>query len=577
MKKLYLTLLALCCLTSGFADDISLGYCDGGQVESSLSGATKVAVGFPPEEFPMYEGSTIIGVRIGVNSDVMAGVKVFLRSSLDGDNLYTMTTPTLYQGWNDVYFDETIAYPAGDLYVGYDVSDAVSPGVSGTTTSNSCYTYINGTWKDQTADGVQPLCVELLISGDSYTHNDAGLISVNPLTVSADKQFNFTGVIRNNTNQVLSSVRMSYDLGDGPQEADATVNDVIPGETGTFSLPAMAGAVGEYTANLNIISVAGQADEYDFNNSASGELKVVGEVVPRKVLLEEFTGLRCSNCPSGHARLELALKNETDYIEVAHHWGFGTDDLTATGSTEYTWFYNSDNTFAPGMMIDRRTWSDEYGLQTNGGEEGSPVFVVPQAELIQVLMDEAKKQEAEAAVTIKRNYDAASRQLTICVGVKQIAGMTIGDDPVLTIDLIENGIHAAQAGSTDENYEHNNVNRMFVTDPMGDPVNLSTDDYTYATYTVNMSEDWNVDNMNIVAFVSNYNKQDCNDCNVYNAEEVTLNGNDDIPSYISQPTAANNASVIAIYNASGVRMQQMQRGLNIVKFSDGTTRKVVKP
>ena len=35
-------------------------------------------------------------------------------------------------------------------------------------------------------------------------------------------------------------------------------------------------------------------------------------------------------------------------------------------------------------------------------------------------------------------------------------------------------------------------------------------------------------------------------------------------------------STIRIYNANGMQMQQMQRGLNIVKGSDGKTIKVLK-
>jgi hypothetical protein len=35
------------------------------------------------------------------------------------------------------------------------------------------------------------------------------------------------------------------------------------------------------------------------------------------------------------------------------------------------------------------------------------------------------------------------------------------------------------------------------------------------------------------------------------------------------------AEIIGIYNANGVRLHQMQRGVNLLQMSDGTTRKVV--
>lgn len=577
IKNFYILLLSLGLSLPVAADDVSLGYCDGGNVESAVSGYTKVAAFFPTADFPMYAGSTIVGVRIGLNSDVVSGVNVFLRSSLDGSDLYSGKSQTLYQGWNDIYFSKPVTYPTGDLYVGYDVATSVRPGTSGTATANSCYGYSNGTWTDLAAAGQQPLCIELLISGDSYSHTDVGLVSVSPATVAAGSEFSFSGVLRNNTNQVLSSVSMSYDFGEGPQTAEATVNDVLPGETGSFTLPATAPGVGNYTARLVVRAVGDNADEYAFNDTATCDLSVLNELIARKVLLEEFTGQNCVNCPSGHARLDQALAHEDNVITVAHHWGFGTDDMTAPGSTEYTWFYNSgSNTFAPGMMLDRHYYDESYSLQGTSGAAPGPVFVVPESEYITSLIDEEKAKPASVAITLKRNYDPATRLITIQVGMKQIEGRSLGDNPVLTIDLLENGIHAYQSGSTDANYQHDKVNRRFVTDPLGDPLTLSTGDYNYATYTSTLDAGWNPDNMEIVAFVSNYDKYNCNNCDVYNAADVSLVGNDDIPTSVGQSASGRKATAVAVYNAAGMRIPALQTGLNIVKFSNGTTRKVYK-
>lgn len=127
IKNFYILLLSLGLSLPVVADDVSLGYCDGGNVESAVSGYTKVAAFFPTADFPMYARSTIVGVRIGLNSDVVSGVNVFLRSSLDGSDLYSGKSQTLYQGWNDIYFSKPVTYPTGDLYVGYDVATSVRP------------------------------------------------------------------------------------------------------------------------------------------------------------------------------------------------------------------------------------------------------------------------------------------------------------------------------------------------------------------------------------------------------------------------------------------------------------------
>ena len=577
MKK---TILSLFLLLSGIltidADNISLGYCDGGTAERTLDGTSQVAALFPANEFPMYQGATIIGVRIGVASDVANGTKIFIRSKIDGKNIMTFNSTSLYQGWNDVYFDNSMTYSAEDLYVGFETPSGVTPCVSGDVTPNSCFVFTNGKWQDRAAQNYRPICIELLIDGDNYTHADGALLSVDSLSVGINKPFAFTGLIRNNTNQTLSSARMSYDLGNGAQEADAVVADVLPGETGTFSLPIDGvDKIGLYKAKIQLVAVGGVADEYAFNNTVVSPLNVVREIVERNVLLEVFTGQGCVNCPGAHERLAEALKDETNYVEVAHHYGFGSDDFTAPGSSELTWFFNDGSTtFAPGLMIDRHYWGEDLGLSTSGNKP-SPVFVTPASDFIKAMLHDRLAKSSPVSLDVKRNYDSATRELTIQVGMKKIEGMSLGTNPVLNIDLIENGLHGSQTGSTGKNYEHNNVNRLFVTDEKGESVSLSDEDYTYATYKVTVDKNWNSKNMKIVAFVSNYDKSTPNNCDVYNAASVSLEGHDDITSAIaSVKESANDATVKAIYNANGMRLTHKQPGLNILLFNDGTVRKV---
>lgn len=570
MKKiLQQALLLLFCSLPAFADDISLGYCDGGNTEQTISGTSQVAALYPYSEFPMYQGAEIIGVRLGVGNDIAGGVKIFIRDKIDGKALLTFTSPSLYTGWNDVYFDSNIAYPASDLYVGFETPTGVTPCVSGQATPNSCFAYENGRWVDLASQDEQPLCVELIINGDSYTHTDGALLSVDSTAVGLDKAFTFTGRIRNNTNQTLSSARMSYDFGDGVHEADATVDDVLPGETGNFSLPVDgASKLGLRDAKLQIISLDGVADEYEFNNTAYGKLNVVGDIVKRTVLLEAFTGQGCMNCPSGHESMAEALKGVTDYVEVAHHWGFGVDDFTATGSNEMSWFFNDKETFAPGLMVDRFYWELS--------DVKSPVSLTPRASVIKAMLNNRLSKSAPVDITLKRNYDSATRKLTIQVGMRKVKGMELGSNPVLTVDLVENGLHGKQKGSTDENYEHNKVNRMFVTEVMGESVSLSESDYTYATYKVDVDSKWNADNMEIVAFVSNYDKADPTDCEVYNAAGATLEGHDDITTGVAAVGTSTDATVVAIYSVDGTRLPHKRKGINILRFSDGTTRKVME-
>lgn len=159
-RKLTTLLLALLATVPTLADDLSLGYCDGQQFEASVGSASAVAVLFPADEFCMYQGASIIGVRIGVAADCAKGVTLFVRSGLQDDNAFTFKTPALYEGWNDIYFDKPYTYPATSLCVGYEVATGVKPGVSGTATVNSCWVLNDNRWQNLASTGTAPLCVD---------------------------------------------------------------------------------------------------------------------------------------------------------------------------------------------------------------------------------------------------------------------------------------------------------------------------------------------------------------------------------------------------------------------------------
>lgn len=567
-RKIILCFLLSMALSNAVADDITLGYCDGNNVSEHISGTDAVAIRLPSEAFNMYQGSSIIGVRIGLGSVSERGVKIFVKDKLDGSDLYAFNSGPLYEGWSDVLFDTPLEFSTSDIVVGYETPSGVRPGVSaiqGYTSSDGCLVKKDSMWIDKTAEGSSPLCIQLIVSGDSYTKNDAALLSADNMTIGRKSPFSITGNLRNNTASVLNAARFSLTVDGKRIEGDAAVAEVLPGEIGEFTfLVDGLDNIGTYTGRLEIVSVGGNPDEYAFNSTSEISLHVVDELVTRKVLLEEFTGQGCGNCPAGQTRIKEAVKGLDNVIMVAHHWGFGKDLYTATGSSAFNFFYNETSTYTPAHMIDR---------QPSPGNPG-PVEFTGSASDIRYKIVQRQKRPAEVAVSIKRNYDSDTRLLKVQAAMKQVSGMEIGDNPVVNVFLIENGIIGQQNPGYKE-YEHNEVNRLFVTEPLGDPVSLSENDSTYATYQVEINKEWNADNMEIVAFVSNHNPDDCNDCDVYNAEICPLVGNDDIEDSGIGGIAQEKATVSAIYSISGIRLQKLRPGVNIVRYSDGSVRKIV--
>lgn len=566
-KTIYASILA-CIAASAYADEISLGYCDGSEVTGTRTEAKEVAVRFPADEFPMYWGNTIIGVRIGLGSDAAKGVDVFFRDEA-GNEIFSQNSGPLYKGWNDIYFDKTTVFPDGSLTAGYQVPLSVTPGTSsleGLETAGTCLVFDGASWTDRSLMGEAPLCIQILIDGDTHPANDVALLKAFDMKAEAGTHLEVKGYVRNNTNEILDNLRLRLDCGEMSCESQASVDYVLPGEIGLFFATFDAvDVIGTYGASLTVTEIAGKSDEYGFNDSASLNIGVVDMIVTKKVLIEEFTGQYCQNCPSGLSRLKEAMKGLDNIVMVAHHIGFGTDDLTAQQSDMLTWFYNQgDTTYAPAMMVDRIAYSESPG----------PVGQIGEAKNIHDVLESRLAQVSEASIQLKRNFNRESRQLRIEVQARKVSGMEIGDNPVLCVMLTENGIIGFQSPNHMD-YEHNEANRLFLTHPLGDPIALCDGETETVEFDVNVDENWVADNMHIVAFVGNRDDDDCNNCRIYNSEECSLVGDDDIQSDGIRMMEGEQNGVEDIYNISGMRVTAPVRGLSIIKYKDGRTQKML--
>ena len=215
----------------------------------------------------------------------------------------------------------------------------------------------------------------------------------------------------------------------------------------------------------------------------------------RCILVEEFSGQFCVNCPEGAATLHDIQKEYgvDSVIVVTIHAG-----ELALKENEYPGWIGLANDISeklyasvgkpsqPAAIIDRKTAPlarpDWLGEIKNALQLSSNVFL-----------------------TIENQYDPATRQLDVTVKVKS----TIDYSGNLHVWLIEDGIEAYQEYPTthDEKYVHNNIFRTSVTsDPLaGDGISLSFNDEVPSEYkySITLREDYKPENMSIVAFVDN--------------------------------------------------------------------------
>lgn len=212
--------------------------------------------------------------------------------------------------------------------------------------------------------------------------------------------------------------------------------------------------------------------------------------VAKRVLIEDFTGQRCVNCPNASEMIESLQEQygEENVIAVGIH--SGPFSKTASGRPLSLWtetgdyYFNSWNIDAqPTGVIDRKTVSSTY--QSWG-----------------TIVRDALQASAPLTLGATTSYDEATRTVTINVNAKGVLDVT----GKLQLWLIEDNITDMQAmpdGSINNNYVHNHVFRTAVNGQDGEDFNIAWDEEKTVTSTYVLNEDWNAENMSVVAFVYN--------------------------------------------------------------------------
>lgn len=242
------------------------------------------------------------------------------------------------------------------------------------------------------------------------------------------------------------------------------------------------------------------------------------------------------------------------------------------------------------MMLDRTNLSEQGAIGSGNEPAPGPVFALSGEAQITRFIDYCASQPAYISLNIDDMYDAESDEVSIKVSGESL--VDIGKDIYLNIFLTESGMINNQAGA-DNNYVHNHAIRANVTSTWGDVINLNADGSFEATYLYSLKSAWVPENMEVIAFVSDFNSTDANDCKVYNTEFKKLNVNTSVEGVASDGlkvwTSGRTLCIggeyasAEIYNMSGLLVKSVrgdrfvdisQSGVYIVKI-DGEVYKLV--
>ncbi len=210
----------------------------------------------------------------------------------------------------------------------------------------------------------------------------------------------------------------------------------------------------------------------------------------RNVLIEDFTGQRCVNCPNATdeiARLMSQYGGDT-VIAVGIHSGPFAKSVRGVPYALYTedgdaYFNYWEVESQPKGVVDRTGTSDYTSWGT-------------------IVRDELSR-TAPLTLEASSSYDSGSRKAEISVVASGTDGDTSGH---LQVWLIESGIIAFQMmpdGSTNREYVHNHVFRKAVNGTWGTDFALKEGAQKIEQFSCDIDEEWVPENMEVVAFVYN--------------------------------------------------------------------------
>ncbi len=231
--------------------------------------------------------------------------------------------------------------------------------------------------------------------------------------------------------------------------------------------------------------------------------RIITPVVPegdRVVLIEEFTGKGCTNCPKGSRELDnlLAIYG-SQLVVVSIHAGFfanpqffplGQYDLR-TQEGEQIFALLGPNLGYPSAVVNRKKFSGDY----QHGANAWAGFVA--AEITE---------EPDVEFTVDAEFDPVSRSMLIVVEGR--ARVDVGFPVYIGVMVTESGIIDAQddqeAGGIVEDYEHKHVLRTMFTPHNGEWLvdNLNLGDGFSSHHAGTLAEHWDAARCEVVVFLA---------------------------------------------------------------------------
>ena len=535
-----------------------------------------------------------------------------LEKVIEGDVLTSVSTQDYASGYNKFKFNNSVTIEKDqDLYLGYYINlnpgenldaiafdDPLVMGYSGE--KGNSFLALDFVWQSNSAYAMavqgqtyyMNAAIRGIASGDKFPDGDVGLISLssgNDYYVECNSPATYQAKLRNYSPETVKSMEFSVSV-NGKESDNVVLNDLnVPShEITTIDVPGVKiNQEGNLDVKLTVKKVNGVDDSDVADNemtSSSFAYREGGQVLRRNVLLEQFTSEGYQDADFVNEAYKGFLADQSNVIWVKHHvktkGGF-VDQFVTDFEKKYVALYGGASTFFPAACFDRMKF---LGMQDPG-----PAYFVESNVAFETMLGNVNLIPSFAELNVRPKHNEADNTITAKVNVNTQANVMPGQtDLRLTTWLVEDGIVSTEQKGVSGEYIQDGVIRAVLSeDVWGDKVDISS--YSASKeYSIAVDPKWNLANMRVVSFLSNYDPSN-KVYQLYNSRESKVQVSSGISSAVLNPgsmitvtdgnvEAINGNTLVGVHDLSGRSFtgKNLPKGMYIVTVSDGKQQSAVK-
>lgn len=544
---------------------------------------------YVPANHDVIGGGKVKAVRVYVQSGLgktMKNVSVWISANKPATLAaadYVQSVASLTDGANDIVLDTPFDINGQAFYIGYAVTSSNAYPIMCCGTEDAPNAFLicspgNIGWTDLNGNDFGKLAFQILVDGVSLPSYSVSVDDFGTAYVVKGGTTTIPVTITNNGEETVNSISYTITTGSNTtEEKTISVSGLQSLAKGKVDIEFAADAdTKKLDKTLTITKVNGEANE-SANNTAHGALITMTEVLPNVPVVEEFTGTWCGWCPVGFEGMQYLHDTYGDQVVlIAVHSSSitGTDPMEIS---DYSSILNRVDGF-PSSFINRTM--DLYPHPYN----------------FQIYMPQVLASTTLGGISVQAAWNSEDmKAIKIDTQTKFVYSEDNGNYGIAFV-LVEDGLKGTGSSWSQNNYlsgnsdymdfkfwyespsrvtglefDHVAVGAWNIANGLANSVSATIvadeiQDYSYTADITSKTVIQDKTKLKVVALLI-----DKSDGSIINAAQTTI---DDYTTGIND-ASSDNAVETARYNINGHKINAPQHGVNIIRMSDGTVKKVV--